>query len=121
MLKNGLTCKYIQKPWGYEIWIAKNDKYAGKIIHINKGCKLSLQYHKIKHETLYLHSGLCNITINKITSLMNPGECCEIKPGAVHRLEAVNESEIFEISTPELDDIVRLEDDYGRKDNERAN
>ena len=114
MLKNGLSCKYIQKPWGHEIWLAENDKYAGKIIHINKGYRLSLQYHRIKHETLYLHSGLCNIILNDITSVMNPGECQEIKLGTVHRLEAIDDSELFEISTPELDDIVRLEDDYGR-------
>jgi mannose-6-phosphate isomerase len=118
MLKNGLSCKYIQKPWGYEIWLAENEKYAGKILHINKGSRFSLQYHKIKHETLYLYSGLCNITINNTTSLMNAGDCQEIKPGTVHRVEAINESELFEISTPELDDLVRLEDDYGRINNE---
>jgi mannose-6-phosphate isomerase len=119
MLKNGLHCKHIQKPWGYEIWLAENNKYAGKIIHINKGSRLSLHYHRKKHETLYLHSGLLSITINGITSLMNPGECQEIKPETIHRFEAIDKSELFEVSTPELDDVVRIEDDYGRINNKR--
>ena len=117
MLKNGLSCEYIQKPWGYEVWLAENDKYAFKKLHINKGCKLSLQYHIIKHETLHIYSGTCNMTINGRTFLMNAGEVCDIPPGTIHRIEAINECEIFEVSTAELDDVIRIEDDYGRNSN----
>ena len=97
MLKNGSSHKLIRKPWGYEIWFAQNDKYAGKILHIHKGSRLSLQYHKIKHETMYLSSGLCYLTINDSISKMKPGDSQEIKPGTIHRLEAIEESELFEI------------------------
>jgi len=115
MLKNGqLTAKYVSKPWGHESWLCENDIYAAKILHINKGARLSLQYHKVKKETLYLHTGVCKITVGDRTVLMGPGEVWEIPPGTIHRLEAINESEIFEVSTPELDDVVRLEDDYNR-------
>jgi len=115
MLKNGqLTAKYVEKPWGSEVWICENDTYAGKILHIKKGCKLSLQYHKVKKETLYLYKGLCNITVGDKTVLMGVGEVWEIPPKTIHRLEAVNDSDIFEISTPELDDVIRLSDEYGR-------
>ena len=114
MLKNGLSCQTIQKPWGTETWIAGNDVYAGKILCINKGKRLSLQYHKKKHETMYISKGSCKITRGYITDLAGPGECFEIKPGIVHRIEAINDTEIFEMSTSELDDIVRIEDDYGR-------
>jgi len=125
MLKNGqLTTKYIEKPWGSETWICENDIYAAKILRINKGMRLSLQYHKIKKETLYLFGGLCKITINYPpdkelkTVLMGPGEVWEIPSSTIHRLEAIHDSTIFEISTPELDDVVRIEDDYGRNNND---
>jgi mannose-6-phosphate isomerase-like protein (cupin superfamily) len=88
--------------------------YAGKILHINKGEKLSLQYHKKKHETMYISKGSCKVTIDDRTVLGNPGECFEIKPGTIHKIEAINETEIFEVSSPELDDVIRISDNYGR-------
>lgn len=114
MLKNGLSCQLIKKPWGHEVWFAENDKYAGKILHINKGFRLSLQYHKVKHETLYISTGKCKMTINDRIVLAGPGECFEIKPGTKHRIEAINECEIFEVSTSQLDDVIRIEDDFDR-------
>jgi len=108
--------KLIQKPWGYEVWLAHNDKYAGKILRINKGSRLSLQYHNLKHETLYINQGSCNFTIGDKTHISKVGDCWTIEPGTKHRIEAIDEDcEIFEISTPELNDVVRIEDDYGRK------
>lgn len=111
--------KYVPKPWGYENWITLQPEYAAKVIFIKSGHKLSLQYHNKKKETIYLHTGSCKMTTNHPdgelrTVLFNPGECFEISPGTIHRIEAINDSIIFEISTPELDDVVRLEDDYGR-------
>jgi mannose-6-phosphate isomerase-like protein (cupin superfamily) len=118
--------KYVTKPWGYENWITKQPEYAAKLIFVKAGTRLSLQYHKKKKETMYLHEGSCKLTTNYPdgelrTVLFNPGEAFEIPPGTIHRLEAVNDSIIFEVSTPELDDVVRIEDDYGREDVERPN
>lgn len=109
MLRNGLSCQLIQKNWGYEVWFAENDMYAGKILHINAGKRLSLQYHKKKHETMYISKGSCKVTRNNITDLAGPGECFEITPGMIHRVEAIHDTEIFEVSTPFLDDVVRIE------------
>ena len=104
----------VTKPWGSELWITHNDKYAGKKIYIIAGHRTSLQFHKIKQETIYLESGVGRITIGKKTYLLSPGNVYEIKPGVVHRIEATGDCHIIEFSTPELDDVVRLEDDYDR-------
>lgn len=114
MIKNKSSTQMISKPWGYEVLFAENDMYVGKILHINKGERLSLQYHNKKHETMYISTGSCKVTRNDKTDMAGPGECFEIRPGMIHRVEAINETEIFEVSTPELDDIIRLEDDYDR-------
>ena len=109
----------VEKPWGYEIHWAKTDRYVGKIIHVNAGHALSLQYHNIKDETIYLQSGLIRFEIQdgdtRVTRDMWPGERVHIAPKTVHRMTAVEDSDIFEVSTPELDDVVRLEDRYGRE------
>jgi mannose-6-phosphate isomerase-like protein (cupin superfamily) len=106
--------KEISKPWGRELWFAANDKYAGKIIEVDEGKRLSLQYHEKKHETMYLIDGLVRIIHNDKEVELKPGDSIEIKPGDRHRVRAVVRSRIVEVSTPELDDVVRLEDDYGR-------
>jgi mannose-6-phosphate isomerase len=107
--------KIVQKPWGYEIWIAHNNKYAGKILHVCAGQRLSLQYHNEKHETLYIFGGSCNFTLGDKVQGAEPGDCFIVEPGTKHRVETIDEDcEIFEISTPELNDVVRIEDDYGR-------
>jgi quercetin dioxygenase-like cupin family protein len=111
--------KIVQKPWGYELWFAYTDKYAGKLIILKKGHKSSLQYHKVKHETLYLDSGLLKLTMenenhNLIMHEFHQGEAVVVPPNTKHRMEAIEDSRIIEVSTPELDDVVRVEDAYGR-------
>ena len=106
----------VNKPWGFErIW-AETDGYVGKLIHINAGHRLSLQYHEIKEETVYVLSGILYVYDGegKITKL-TPGQAFHVKPNQIHRFGA-NERhvEIMEVSTPHLDDVVRLEDDYKR-------
>lgn len=111
----------IEKPWGWELWVAVTDKYAGKILHINPGQKLSRQYHRRKDETVYVMSGNLHVDIGKdksIETIILPGgKSLRIAPGMIHRFMAAEDGpvELFETSTPELDDIVRIEDIYGRK------
>jgi mannose-6-phosphate isomerase len=111
----------VEKPWGYEIHWAHTDRYVGKLIHVNAGHALSLQYHNRKDETIYLHSGRLLFEIGGDGKTlarreMRPGERVHITPKTVHRMTAIEDSDIFEVSTPELDDVVRLEDRYGRED-----
>jgi len=110
----------VEKPWGYELHWAKTDRYVGKLIHVNAGHALSLQYHNVKDETIYLHAGRMLFEIQEGESLakreMRPGERVHIQPKTVHRMTAIEDCDIFEVSTPELHDVVRLEDRYGRED-----
>lgn len=111
--------KRVEKPWGYELIWANNKKYAGKILHINKGQKLSLQHHKVKEETILISTGKIEfIYENKAGKLdsiiLNAGEAHHIEPLHKHRMIALEDTDIFEVSTPELDDVVRFEDSYGR-------
>ncbi len=110
----GKAPKIVDKPWGREVWYAHNDRYAGKILEVKAGHLLSLQKHRVKHETLYLQSGLVRFTYGDGVFEWSPGVSVEIPPGTVHRMEAIEDSVILEVSTPELDDVVRLEDRYGR-------
>jgi mannose-6-phosphate isomerase len=109
----------VDKPWGYELRWAITDRYAGKILHINKGEALSLQYHQSKDEYQYVISGAVDMEVGGedgalATRRMRPGDTLHIAPGTRHRLTAVEDTDIFEVSTPEIDDVVRLEDRYGR-------
>ncbi len=110
--------KRIDKPWGYEILWALTGKYAGKILHVRRGASLSLQYHRYKDETMYLFHGLARIELGmrgKIRSrTLVPGNAVRIPPGRRHRLTALKTSTVFEVSTPQLSDVVRIEDRYGR-------
>jgi quercetin dioxygenase-like cupin family protein len=107
----------VEKPWGYELHWAKTERYVGKLIHVNAGHALSLQYHNLKDETIYLHSGKLLFEIEVAGQLqMLPGERIHVTPKTVHRMTAIEDSDIFEVSTPELHDVVRLEDRYGRED-----
>jgi mannose-6-phosphate isomerase-like protein (cupin superfamily) len=111
--------KRVEKPWGYELWWAHTDKYVGKILHINKGESLSYQYHEVKDESLYLYSGKMLLDYHeeggeKEAITFTPGSSIRIRPYTKHRMTALEECEIFEVSTPEIDDIVRIEDRYGR-------
>ena len=109
----------VDKPWGYELRWAITDRYAGKILHINRGEALSLQYHDRKDEFLYVVKGAVDIELggpdgDLTKHRMQVGDTLHITPGTRHRLTAVEDADIFEVSTPEIDDVVRLEDRYGR-------
>jgi mannose-6-phosphate isomerase len=106
--------KIVDKPWGREIWYAHEDRYAGKILEVNAGHVLSLQKHEVKQETLYLQKGRVRFHLNGDDFEMKVGECITVNPGDVHRMEALEDSVFLEVSTPELDDVIRLEDRYGR-------
>lgn len=106
--------KIVDKPWGREIWYAHEARYAGKVLEVNRGHALSLQKHERKEETLFLQSGRINFHLNGGEFVMEEGECITIRPGDVHRMEALEDSVFLEVSTPELDDVIRLEDRYGR-------
>tara|TARA_Y100000114_G_C11755290_1_gene326565 strand:+ start:2274 stop:2627 length:354 start_codon:yes stop_codon:yes gene_type:complete len=111
--------KIIEKPWGQEIIWAKTKDYVGKLIFINKGHRLSRQFHKIKEETILVKTGILHIEVGskeyKNDIYLNPGESFHVKPNVVHRFCApFGEVLLIEVSTPELDDVVRLEDDYDR-------
>lgn len=109
----------VEKPWGYELHWAKADRYVGKLIHVNAGHALSLQYHNVKDETIYLHAGRMWFEIDRGSGLvreeMKPGDAVHIVPKTIHRMIAIDDCDIFEVSTPELHDVVRLEDRYGRE------
>jgi len=106
--------KIVDKPWGREIWYAHTDRYAGKVLEVMAGHLLSLQKHRVKHETLYLLTGRIRLTLDTQVLDWQPGQAVSIPPGTVHRMEAIDDSVLLEVSTPELDDVVRLEDRYGR-------
>lgn len=109
----------VEKPWGYELIWAHTGRYAGKILHVNAGEALSLQYHRQKDETLYVLAGSMRLWLGSSAdeldeSIMTAGDSVRVIPGTVHRMEALSDVDILEASTPELDDVVRLEDRYGR-------
>jgi mannose-6-phosphate isomerase len=109
----------VEKPWGYELIWGETKDYVGKLLHINRGHQLSLQYHRIKEETIYLQSGLMKFLFEdeqgQMTTVeLRPGEAHHIPTGRKHRMIAVEDCDVFEVSTPHLDDVVRLEDSYSR-------
>jgi mannose-6-phosphate isomerase-like protein (cupin superfamily) len=111
--------KRVPKPWGYEIIWAHTDRYVGKVLHINAGHALSVQYHERKDETVYLLSGQMKYWVKLGDQLedvrLSEGDAFRITPGTVHYMEAITDCDILETSTPELDDVVRLQDRYGRE------
>ena len=108
----------IEKPWGFEIHWAKTERYVGKVIHIKAGHALSLQYHNMKDETILVWHGRLLFEIHVDGQIhkeeMGPGARKHIRPKTVHRMTALEDCDIMEVSTTELDDVVRLEDRYGR-------
>ncbi len=108
----------VEKPWGYELIWAKADRYVGKILHIEPGQVLSLQYHNKKDESIYVLSGEIILRIQEGETLrerrVRAGEAFHIPPKQIHQFEAVSVTDLLEASTPELDDVVRLKDRYGR-------
>jgi len=109
----------VEKPWGHELWWARTDRYVGKLLHVKAGKQLSLQYHRRKDETIHLWSGELVLVLadgdRLVDHPMRPGDSFHVKPGTVHRMRAVTDCDVLEVSTPEVDDVVRLQDDYGRK------
>ncbi len=108
----------VPKPWGYELIFAHTGRYVGKILHIDRGHSLSLQYHEMKEETLYVVRGELKLTVevdgDRRELMLQEGEAFHIPPRMIHRMEAIRDTDVAEVSTPELDDVVRLEDRYGR-------
>jgi mannose-6-phosphate isomerase len=110
----------VEKPWGYELIWADTEAYAGKILFVEAGQSLSLQFHREKDESWLVHSGRARIEMaaagSKVTDaeVVGPGAAFRIKPGTVHRVAALEDTTIIEVSTPHLQDVVRLEDRYGR-------
>jgi mannose-6-phosphate isomerase len=115
----------IEKPWGHELLWAETARYVGKVLHIRAGQRLSLQYHRVKDETLRVESGSIDLLIEGDdgelrTVRMGPGDVHHIAPGRKHRMTAVTDCDVVEVSTTELDDVVRLADDFGREGTSEA-
>ena len=107
------------KPWGYEDLLSVNENYVMKRLFMKSGHSCSLQYHENKHETVYVVEGNLLVTVGETVNLlreqtMNPGDHLILEPGVIHRMTAINDCVYLEASTPELHDVVRLEDEYGR-------
>jgi mannose-6-phosphate isomerase len=114
----------VDKPWGHELIWAETERYVAKVLFISRGHKLSRQYHRIKDETLFVETGELELEIGEGPELrslrMRPGDVFRVTPGTIHRMIAVEDVRVFEVSTPELDDVVRLEDAYGREGTSQA-
>jgi len=109
----------VDKPWGYELRFIRTERYAGKLLFITAGSQLSLQYHEAKDEAFLVHAGTLELVLGRgagqTVETLRAGEAWHVPPGTVHRFRAVTDCTLFEVSTPELEDVVRLEDDYGRE------
>ena len=114
-----VSARRVEKPWGHELIWADTELYVGKILHVKAGEALSLQLHRQKDETIYVFSGRVRFESGpSVDDLavreLGPGEALRLRPGTVHRMEAIEDSDLLEASTPHLQDVVRLEDRYGR-------
>ena len=109
----------VDKPWGYELRFARTDRYAGKVLFVKAGSQLSLQFHERKDEAFFVQEGTLELVLGQGSDQqvlrLEPGTSRRIAPRTVHRFRAVTDVLLFEVSTPELEDVVRLEDDYGRE------
>jgi mannose-6-phosphate isomerase-like protein (cupin superfamily) len=111
----------VEKPWGYELIWAHTEHYVGKELFVREGHALSLQFHTVKDETIYVQRGLVEFEIGPrdgelSSEVVGPGRAFRVSPGTVHRMRALEDSLLLEVSTPDLEDVVRLEDRYGRVD-----
>ena len=109
----------VEKPWGFELIWAETTAYVGKTLHIERGHQLSYQYHRVKDETIYVLAGVLELEVAEPTGplrrwRLRVGESFHIPPGLRHRMTAIETCDVLEASTPQLDDVVRLEDRYGR-------
>jgi mannose-6-phosphate isomerase-like protein (cupin superfamily) len=113
--------KKVDKPWGYELIFAVTERYAGKLLHVKAGESLSLQFHNVKDESWYVLEGRALLEIGRAGhSILDqvtiaPGEAYHFPPGTVHRVTGIEDTRILEVSTAHLDDVVRLDDSYGRE------
>ena len=113
--------RLVEKPWGWELIWAESETYVGKTIFVRAGHSLSLQYHRVKDESWYVAGGRAALELGERdqevldTAEITAGECFRYRPGTVHRITAIEDTTIHEVSTPHLDDVVRLEDRYGRE------
>ena len=110
----------VEKPWGWELVWAETEAYVGKLLFVRAGHALSLQYHEIKDESWLVQEGRANLEFGEVGGLLSqveigPGDVFRYRPGTVHRVTAVEDLLVVEVSTPHLDDVVRLEDRYGRE------
>jgi mannose-6-phosphate isomerase-like protein (cupin superfamily) len=111
----------VDKPWGWELIWAVADDYVGKVLFVRAGQSLSLQFHREKDESWYVESGRATLELGDVgdavlnTEIVGTGACFRYRPGTVHRVTAIEDTTILEVSTPHLDDVVRLEDAYGRE------
>jgi mannose-6-phosphate isomerase len=110
----------VEKPWGYELIWANTDRYVGKILHVEAGHALSLQYHERKDETIHVLAGEMRFWVGPEAGALEElhlaaGDSYHVPPHTVHRMEAITDVDILEASTPDLDDVVRIEDRYGRR------
>jgi quercetin dioxygenase-like cupin family protein len=114
----------VDKPWGHEVIWAHTDRYVGKILHIKAGHRLSRQFHRVKDETIMVERGEMDLEIGRPPHVevrrLAPREPFHVPAGLVHRMVAVTDCDVMEVSTPELDDVVRLEDSYGREGTHEA-
>ena len=120
-LRRGRGTKHVPKPWGWELWWARTDRYAAKILHVERGHALSYQMHRKKDETIFVLRGELELELarpggRRRRRRLTPGDSARIRPGDRHRMTAVTTCDVLEASSPELDDLVRLEDRYGRLD-----
>jgi mannose-6-phosphate isomerase-like protein (cupin superfamily) len=111
----------VEKPWGWELIWAEAEAYVGKILFVRADQSLSLQFHNVKDESWYVQEGRAKLELGDTgqailnTEVIGPGDCFRFRPGTVHRVTALEDTTIIEVSTPHLDDVVRLEDRYGRE------
>ena len=116
----------VDKPWGHELIWARTERYVGKTLFLKAGESIGLQFHKVKDEAWYILSGRAEVELGGPgermlnSEIVGPGGAFRFPPGTVHRVSAVEDTTILEVSTPELDDIVRLEDRYGREGTSEA-
>ena len=119
------AARRVPKPWGYELIWAHTDRYVGKMLVIEAGKRLSLQRHEVKDESIFVVSGRLRLHLEDDAGTVRveeigPGDHRHVATGRIHRYEAIERTELVEVSTPELDDVVRLEDDFGREGTSEA-
>lgn len=122
----GFAVRKVEKPWGHELIWALTDVYCGKVLFVKAGCALSLQFHNEKDESWLVQSGRARLELGDAgqkalnEEIVGPGAAFHYTPGTVHRVTAIEDTTILEVSTPHLDDVVRLEDLYGREGTSEA-